>query len=67
MESQEKEKKVRELDELLKSNPDSRELKRALAVKLVIQGWSYQTIASLINVSKSYMSKWKKIYESMGL
>jgi hypothetical protein len=32
--SQEVEKQIKELDEWIKTNPDSREFKRALAVKL---------------------------------
>lgn len=38
MENSEKERGIQELDELIKSNPDSRELKRALAVKFALQG-----------------------------
>ena len=30
---------IQELDEWIKSNPDPRELKRALAVKLALSGW----------------------------
>ncbi|MDY6785945.1 MAG: helix-turn-helix domain-containing protein, partial [Cyanobacteriota bacterium] len=48
MATQEKEEKLRELDEWIKSNPDSRELKRALAVKLAKQGARSEAIASLL-------------------
>ena len=34
--------KIKELDEFITTNPDSRELKRALAVKLALQGWKYE-------------------------
>ncbi|MDJ0536019.1 MAG: hypothetical protein QNJ70_26610 [Xenococcaceae cyanobacterium MO_207.B15] len=37
--------KIQELDEFIKTNPDSRELKRALAVKLALQGWKYEATA----------------------
>ncbi|MDY6782906.1 MAG: helix-turn-helix domain-containing protein [Cyanobacteriota bacterium] len=67
MANREKEEKLRELDEWIKSNPDSRELKRALAVKLVRQGASYEAIASLLKVSKSFISKWKQRYSEQGI
>ncbi len=38
------EEKIKELDEGIKTNPDSRELKRALAVKMSLQGWLYTSI-----------------------
>ncbi len=38
------EEKIKELDEFIKTNPDVRELKRALAVKLALQGWKYEAI-----------------------
>ncbi|MCZ8054114.1 MAG: IS630 family transposase, partial [Microcystis sp. LE19-12.2C] len=31
---------MEELDKWIKTNPDSRELKRAIAVKLSLQGWT---------------------------
>ena len=40
--------KIKELDEFITTNPDARELKRALAVKLALQGWKYQAIAELL-------------------
>ncbi len=45
MESQDKDKQIQELDEWIKTNLDSRELKRALGVKLALQGWAYRAIA----------------------
>jgi len=38
------EKQLQELDEWIKSNRDSRELKRALAVKLALQGWACSSV-----------------------
>ncbi|NEQ04874.1 MAG: helix-turn-helix domain-containing protein [Moorea sp. SIO4E2] len=57
----------RKLDKWINSNPDSRELKRALAVKFAIQGWKYQAISESLNVSKSFISKWKKKFNSAGV
>ncbi|WP_424097929.1 helix-turn-helix domain-containing protein [Moorena producens] len=59
--------KNKELNEWIKRNPDSRELKRALAVKFVIDGWNYQSISEALNVSKSFISKWKKRFNTAGI
>ncbi len=67
MESQSREKQLQELDEWIKTNLDSRELKRALGVKLALQGWAYRAIAEVLNVSTSFISKWKKRYEDSGI
>lgn len=67
MENSEIKRGIQELDELIKSNPDSREFKRALAVKFALQGWSYGMIATALNVSKSFISKWKKGFAEGGI
>lgn len=66
-EAQKIEQKIQELDEWIKTNPDSRELKRALAVKLTLKGWTYRAIASILNVSNSLISKWKSQFEERGI
>ncbi|WP_373872740.1 helix-turn-helix domain-containing protein [Microseira wollei] len=55
------------LDEWIKTNPDPRELKKALAVKLSLQGWAYRAIASLLGVASSSISDWKKRYMQAGV
>lgn len=60
-------KENRELNEWIKKNPDARELKRALAVKFAIDGWDYQSISEALNVSKSFISKWKKRFSTAGV
>lgn len=67
MKNQGKEEQIRELDKWIKSNPDSRELKRALAVKFALQGWRYPAIASALNISKSFISKWKNRFNCRGI
>jgi putative transposase len=67
MENHGLEKQIRELDEWIKSNPDSRELKRTLAVKFALQGWRYPAIASALNISKSFISKWKDRFNDRGI
>ena len=54
------------LEDFIKSNPDARELKRALAVKFVKRGKSYREVMGLLNVSLGFISKWSQIYEAEG-
>ena len=54
------------LDDLINNATDSRETKRALAVKMLQTGLSPQSIANLLNVSEQYISKWKIKYEKEG-
>ena len=58
------------MDELVKfieSNPDSRELKRALAVQMVLKGYLYRQIEEILYVSDSFISKWWLVFESEGV
>ena len=48
---------MEELVELIQSNPDSRELKRALAVQMVLKGYVYRQIAEILSVSDSFMAQ----------
>lgn len=63
MEITDVDKQFQELDKWIKSNLDSRELKRALGVKLALKGWYYRGIAGTLNVSTSFISKWKKRFK----
>lgn len=67
MTNPDKNQQIQELDEWIKSNRDSRELKRALAVKLALQGWGYRAIAEILNVSKSFISKWVNRFLEGGI
>lgn len=58
---------MRELNEFIQSNPDPRELKRALAVQMVSQAYPYVEIAQVLQVSIGFISKWKQIYDSEGV
>ena len=58
------------LNELLKfiqGKLDARELKRAIAVKLALEEYSYHQIQSILNVSVGFISKWKKAFLSQGI
>jgi putative transposase len=57
---QEEYNKIAGLVDLIDSNPDPRELKRALAVKMSIDGHQDRTIVQLLGTSKSFIRDWKK-------
>ena len=42
------------------------EIKRAVAVRMSMQGYSRQEIAELLDVSKQFIDKWKAIYLEEG-
>jgi transposase len=63
----ETEPQIQELDTWIKSNPDPREIKRALAVKLALSGWSCQATSDLLQISNGFISKWKKRYKESGI
>ena len=42
------------------------ECKRAIAVKMFISNFKTEDICHLLNVSDSFVSKWKMIYENEG-
>lgn len=64
---QEEYKKIADLTSLINSNPDPRELKRALAVKMSIDGHPDQTIAQLLGVSNNFIRDWKKAFKVEGV
>lgn len=58
------------LDPLLtfiQSNPDPRELKRAVAVYLVLEGHTHHEIQDRLAVTSGFISKWKTIYVTRGI
>ena len=64
---QEEYNKIAELVDLIKSNPDPRELKRALAIKMSIDGHPEQIIAQLLGTSKNFIRDWKKAFKIEGI
>lgn len=66
---------MEQLLEFIQGNPDPRELKRALAVQMVMQNYNYLTIANILGltianilgVSVSFISKWKYIFVEQGV
>jgi len=55
------------LGEFIRSTSDVRELKRALAVKMAIEGKPYREIAELLEVYKSFITRWKQEFYEKGI
>lgn len=55
------------LIQLIQSNPDPRELKRALAVQMVMQNYNHSTIGNILGVSVGFVNKWKYIFVEQGV
>ena len=53
------------LEDIIDS-PENLEVKRALAVKMFLFDYKTEDICKLLNVSDSFVSKWKIIYENEG-
>lgn len=56
-----------ELQEFIDSNPDSRELKRALVIQMLSQGLRPAQIQSILGVSAAFISKWKTLFAFEGV
>jgi transposase len=54
------------LEDIINHSTDPREMKRALAVKMVILRFVTDDICLLLEVSDSFVSKWKHRYEEHG-
>ncbi len=55
------------LGDFIKSNPDTRELKRALAVRMALKNTSYSDIAELLGFYKSFVTYWKQEFYEYGI
>jgi putative transposase len=58
---------MEELAKFIQNNPDPRELKRALAVQMVLQNYTYLKIQDILQVSVGFISKWRKTFEAQGV
>lgn len=65
--SSSKAKAIKELKAFIRMQRDGRQVKRALAVKLLYQGHTYESIISILDVSMGFIAKWKQQYEVEGL
>ena len=55
------------LTEFIQTARDSRELKRALAVKMLLASDSRAEIAEVLAVSESFLDKWRRVYRRDGV
>ena len=55
------------LDAFIASNPDARELKRALAVKMTLSGLKQQQIQAILWFTSGFISKWKHQFLTQGV
>jgi putative transposase len=55
-----------DLAAFLAEKRDSREYRRALAVKLALQGYLYEVISDMLDVTPGFVSQSKKAYETQG-
>jgi putative transposase len=55
-----------DLTAFLAEKRDSREYRRALAVKLAFQGYLYEAISDMLDVTPGFVSQVKKAYETAG-
>jgi len=58
---------IKALSDFIQSNPDPRELKRALAVQMVLKKYSYFEIRDVLQVSVGFISKYKQLFDSKAL
>ena len=56
-----------DLTTLIRSNPDPRELKRAIAVQMWNKGHKHRDIQDSLSVSSGFISKWTQRYEREGI
>lgn len=58
---------VETLNSFINTTREAREIRRALAVKLEREGYAPQEICGILNVSRSFISKWKKSFAAQGV
>ena len=58
---------IAKLKEFIAQRPNAREVRKALAVKLVYQGYLYEEIQTILEVSLGSITGWKKAYELQGI
>lgn len=58
---------MEDLIAFIQGNPDPRELKRALAVQMVIQNYTHSQVGDILQVSVGFVSKWKHAFLESGV
>lgn len=67
MSGKDAQKAIAELQDFIALRPDAREVRKALAVKLVYQGYLYDEIQAILEVSRGSITGWKQAYEQEGI
>jgi putative transposase len=57
---------LEDLKAFIQSNPDPREMKRAVAVKMYCEGYRHWQIQEVLGISSGFISKWSQKYELLG-
>jgi putative transposase len=55
------------LQDFIALRPDARQVRKALVVKLVYQGYLYDEIQTILDVSRGSITGWKQAYEEGGI
>jgi putative transposase len=55
------------LTEFIRTTNEAKEQLRALAVKMVENGYKYREIQGILNISVGFISKWNKVYKEEGV
>lgn len=58
---------MNDLESFIKTTKESRELKRALAVKNTLAGRPWKDVADELGVCTSFIGKWRKQYRQHGI
>lgn len=58
---------MEELIDFIQGNPDPRELKRALAVQMIMQNYTHSRIGEILRVSLGFVNKWKYVFIEQGI
>lgn len=58
---------LEDLQLFIQSNPDPREMKRAVATKMFLEGYKHREIQAVLGVSSGFISKWNQMYELLGV
>lgn len=58
---------IAKLQDFMALRPDAREVRKALAVKLVYQGYLYDEIQTILDVSRGSITAWKQAYVEEGV
>ncbi|MEG4076297.1 winged helix-turn-helix domain-containing protein [Microcoleus sp. Pol14D4] len=61
------EKEITQLESFIKSDIDARELKRAIAVRMAVEGKFYHEISKILGVSEFFVGHWKKQFKTKGI